>query len=117
MHAIFHAGDGLNMDGGVSSFVSWFALYPLLHRVFADRGYRSATFEQGVAQYLTPMQVEIVKRSNTAKVFVILPRRWEVERTFAWIGRCPRPAKHFDNRTRNALSFLKLVSIRLARRK
>ena len=57
--------------------------------------------------------IEVVKRSDQAKGFVVLPKRWIVERTFAWLGRCRRLAKDFENRTRNALAFLLLASIRL----
>ncbi|WP_371822083.1 transposase [Martelella soudanensis] len=53
--------------------------------------------------------VAIVKRSDTAKGFEVLPRRWVVERTFAWLGRCRRLAKDFENLSRNSLAFLKLV--------
>ena len=63
------------------------------------------------------LNVEIVKRSDRAKGFVVLPRRWVVERTFAWLNRCRRLAKDFENRIRNALAFLKLASIRLMTRK
>jgi putative transposase len=44
--------------------------------------------------------IEIVKRSDAAKGFVLLPRRWVVERTFAWIGRCRRLAKDFDRQSK-----------------
>ncbi|MDQ2801397.1 MAG: transposase, partial [Pseudomonadota bacterium] len=66
---------------------------------------------------LTATQVEIVKRSDTARGFVVLPRRWVVERTFAWLNRCRRLAKDLENRTQTALAFLKLASIRLMTRK
>jgi transposase len=61
--------------------------------------------------------VEIVKRSDQAKGFQILPKRWVVERTFAWLGRCRRLAKDFENLTRIALAFVKLASIRFMLRR
>ncbi len=63
------------------------------------------------------LAVEIVKRSDTAQGFEVLPRRWVVERTFAWLNRCRRLAKDFENRTRNALAFIRLASTRLMLRK
>jgi transposase len=45
------------------------------------------------------------------KGFVVLPRRWVVERTFAWLNRCRRLAKDWENLNRNALAFLRLASI------
>jgi Transposase DDE domain len=65
--------------------------------------------------YIEPL--EIVKRSDRAKGFVPLPRRWIVERTIAWLNRCRRLAKDWENLNRNALAFLKLASIRLMLRK
>jgi len=94
-----------------------FGHYPLLRKVFADGGYQGPIFEQGVAPLSTQMHVEIVKRSDAAEGFVILPRRWAVERTFGWLGRCRRLAIDFASRTRNALSFLKRASIRLMTRR
>jgi transposase len=49
--------------------------------------------------------------------FVVLPRRWLVERTFAWLNRCRRLAKDWENLNRNALAFVRLASIRLMLRK
>jgi transposase len=58
-----------------------------------------------------------VKRSDHVKGFAILPRRWVVERTLAWLNRCRRLAKDFENLARMALAFLRLASIRLMVRK
>ena len=63
------------------------------------------------------LKTEIVKRSDHAKGFVQLPKRWIVERTIAWLNRCRRLAKDWENLNRNALAFLKLASIRLMLRK
>jgi transposase len=63
------------------------------------------------------VNVEIVKRSDQARRFVVLPKRWLVERTFAWLGRCRRLAMDWECLNRKALAFLKLASIRLMLRK
>ena len=94
-----------------------FGLFPFLKKLFADGGYQGPQFEQAVTEILPELQVEIVKRSDQAKGFEILPKRWVVERTFAWLGRCRRLAKDFENLTRIALAFVKLASIRLMLRK
>ena len=65
----------------------------------------------------TGLPLEIVKRSDTAKGFVVLPKRWIVERTFGWLGRCRRLAKDYENRTRMAAAFLILAMIRLMLRR
>jgi transposase len=67
---------------------------------------------------LPHLETEIVKRSDQAKGFVVLPKpRWIVERTIAWLNRCRRLAKDWENLNRKALAFLRLASIRLMLRK
>ncbi|MBB6250128.1 transposase [Nitrospirillum iridis] len=61
--------------------------------------------------------LEIVKRSDTAKGFEVLPKRWIVERTFGWLGRCRRLAKDFENLSRMSLAFLRLAPILLMLRR
>ena len=65
----------------------------------------------------TRVEVEIVKRSDAAKGFAVLPKRWIVERTIAWLNRCRRLAKDRECLNRSALAFLRLASIRLMLRK
>jgi transposase len=94
-----------------------FGLYPFLEKLFADGGYQGPQFRQALAKVLPGLSVDIVKRSDTAKGFKVLPKRWVVERTFAWLNRCRRLAKDFENLNRNALAFIELASIRLMVRK
>jgi len=74
-------------------------------------------FKQAQNKALPHLETQIVKRSDTAIGFEVIPRRWVVERTFAWLGRCRRLAKDFENRSRTARAFLLLASIRLMLRK
>src|SRR5262245_54093251 len=85
--------------------------------LFADGGYQGPDFQKALAKILPQLETEIVKRSDRTKGFVVLPRRWVVERTFAWLNRCRRLAKDWENLNRNALAFLRLASIRLMLRK
>jgi len=94
-----------------------FGRYPFLQRLFADGGYQGPVFDKGQKKAMPGLVTKIIKRSDTAKGFEILPRRWVVERTFSWLGRCRRLAKDFENLSRNALAFLKLASIRLMLRR
>jgi len=70
-----------------------------------------------VGKILRWVNIEIVKHSDQAKGFVVLPKRWVVERTLAWLNRCRRLAKDWENLNRKALAFLRLASIRLMLRK
>ena len=68
-------------------------------------------------RFRTQLETEIVKRSDCAKGFVVLPRRWIVERTIAWLNRCRRLAKDWENLNLSGLIFLRFASIRLMLRK
>ena len=94
-----------------------FGMYPFLHKLFADGGYQGPQFASALAAVMPQLSVEIVKRSDQVKGFVVIPRRWVVERTLAWLNRCRRLAKDFENLTRMATAFLKLASIRMMLRR
>ena len=83
-----------------------------LERAIADGGYQGVT-KAAAVEKAARVPLEIVKRSDTAKGFVVLPKRWIVERTFGWLGRCRRLAKDFENLTRSHLAFVQLAMIRL----
>lgn len=91
-------------------------LFPFIERIFADGGYQGAATAAAVRE-LGVWHLEIVKRSDTAKGFQVLPKRWIVERTFGWLGRCRRLAKDFENLSRMALAFLRLAMIRIMMRR
>ena len=115
--AIVHAADVQDRDGGALLMASLFGLYPFLMRLYADAGYQGPQFQSALRKVMTKIDVEIVKRSDQARGFVVLPKRWIVERTFAWLNRCRRLAKDWENLSDHALAFLLLASIRLMIRK
>jgi transposase len=113
LHAIVHAADIQDRDGGASLLGTLFGLYPFLLKLYADGGYRGPEFRNSVKAILSQLRVEIVKRSDHAKGFVVLPKRWVVERTLAWLNRCRRLAKDWENLNHKARAFLLMASIRL----
>jgi len=70
-------------------------LFPRLKLIWVDGGYAGEKLAQWVKQYLTWI-LEVVKRSDDMKGFVVLPKRWIVERTFAWIGKYRRNSKDYE---------------------
>ena len=89
---------------------------PCLRHVFADGGYagdklRAALIGKG------SWTLEIIKRSDRVKGFEILPRRWVVERTFAWLGRCRRLAKDFEATIASAVAWVLVAHIRTMTRR
>ena len=65
-----------------------FGMFPFLQKLFADGGYQGPEFSTALAKVRPHLNVEIVKRSDRAKGFVVLSKRWIVERTLAWLNRC-----------------------------
>ena len=117
MQAIIHAADVQDRDGGLVLMASLFGLYPFLLKLFADGGYQGPEFQRGLRKVLARLEVEVVKRADQAKGFVVLPKRWIVERTFAWLNRCRRLAKDWENLSQSGLAFLRFASIRLMLRR
>jgi transposase len=78
-------------------------LFPFLERVIADGAYQGKETARAVRR-AARATLEIVKRLDAAKGFRVLPKRWIVERTFGWLGRCRRLAKDFEALTRTHLA-------------
>src|SRR5229473_1842294 len=115
--AIIHPSDIQDRDGGVLVMATLFGMFPFLKTLFADSGYQGPKFAKALAKVLPHLNIEIVKLSDQASGFVVLPKRWIVERTIAWLNRCRRLAKDWENPNPKALAFLRLASIRLMLRK
>jgi transposase len=81
-----------------------FGMFPFLKTLFADSGYQGPKFAKALAKVLPHLDIEIVKRSDQVSGFVVLSKRWIVERTIAWLNRCRRLAKDWENLNRKALA-------------
>jgi transposase len=117
LHAIVHPANIQDRDGGIQLLTALGERFPLLAKLFADGAYQGPQFRQALAKVRTHLKIAIVTRSEHQKGFAVLPKRWLVERTLAWLNRCRRLAKDFENRIRYAAAFVSLASIRLMLRK
>jgi putative transposase len=117
LHALVHPANLQDRDGGMLLLTALADRFPLLKKLFADAAYRGPQFRQALAKLRPTLIPEIVTRSDQQKGFVVVPKRWIVERTLAWLNRCRRLAKDFEHRTRHAVAFVYLASIRLMLRK
>jgi transposase len=113
LKALVHAADIQDRDGGVLLMSTLFGLFPFLLKLYADAGYQGSKFQAGLREVLDQVSVEIVKRSDAATKFVVLPKRWIVERTIGWLNRCRRLAKDWECLNDNGLAFLRWASVRL----
>jgi transposase len=117
LHALVHPANIQDRDGGILLLATLGERFPGLAKLFADGAYQGPVFRKALAKVRPRLTTEIITRRDQAKGFVVLPKRWIVERTIAWLNRCRRLAKDFENRTRHALAFVHLASIRLMVRK
>ena len=122
MHSLAPDGRGLliephpasiqDRDGGGPLLQASRRLFPFIERVFADGGYAGERVATA-----TRIIVEIVAKSPDQIGFAVLPRRWVVERFFAWIGRNRRLAKDFEASINSARAFLYAASVMLLSRR
>jgi transposase len=111
-----HEADVQDRDGAPRVLASIRSLYPWLRHVFADGGYAGEKLHAAL-KGKGSWTLEIIKRSDRAKGFEILPRRWVVERTFAWLGRCRRLAKDFEASITSAVAWVLVAHIRTITRR
>jgi transposase len=98
LHALVTSADVQDRDGGILLLSTLFGQFPFLRKLFADSAYTGPVFRNGAANVMPNLGIEIVKRRNNARGFVVEPQRWIVERTIAWLNRCRRLAKDWENR-------------------
>jgi transposase len=115
LNADVHPASVQDRDGGPPLLKDTRKLFPFLTKVIADAAYQGPRVARALAA-IADWQIDIVRRADV-KGFKLLPKRWIVERTFAWLGRCRRLAKDFENLARIAIAFLWLASIRLLLRR
>jgi transposase len=116
MRVVVHSAAIQDRDGAGPVLDKIRKRFPWLELIWADGGYNAWQVEAAVAK-VPLLRVEIVKRSDDMKGFVVLPRRWVIERTFSWFGRNRRLAKDFENLAETLASFVTLASIQLALRR
>ncbi len=113
---LVHPANIQDRDGAAGVPATIRSLYPWLRHVFADAGYAGDKLRSELAG-MGDWTVEIIKRSDTAQGFEVLPRRWVVERTLAWLGRCRRLAKDFEATVSSTTAWLLMAHIRLLTRR
>lgn len=104
-----HAADVQDRDGAKGVLKRLRARFPFVQKVYADGGYAGRLVQW--AQHKTHVATEIVKRPPGAKGFLVIRRRWVVERTFAWIMKCRRLVRDYEQLTAVAETLITIASI------
>jgi putative transposase len=118
MAVVVHAADIQDRDGAKLVLEELKGRFGRLRLIWADGGYAGqlVAWVRGLRSR-GKLRLEIVKRSDDAKGFVVLPRRWVVERTFAWLGRSRRLSKDYEETIASSEAFVKLAMIHLMARR
>jgi putative transposase len=111
---IIHAADIQDRDGAKLVLEALRHRFSRLRLIWADGGYAGKLVEwvRGLRER-NRLRLEIVKRTDDMKGFKLLPRRWVVERTFAWLGRNRRLSKDYEALPETGEAFIKLAMIHL----
>lgn len=110
-----HAGSIQDRDGAKLVLAALLGKTPRLKKLWADGGYAGQLVDWVQAQL--GCELEIVKRSDDMRGFVVLPKRWIVERTFAWLGKCRRLSKDYEYHVESSEAMIRLAMIGLMARR
>jgi transposase len=116
LRVVVHSAAIQDRDGAALVFDRIRQRFNWLELVWADGGYNAGQVKRAAAAP-PPLRVEIVKRPNHSSGFIVLPRRWVVERTFSWFGRNRRLAKDYENLADTLAAFITLACIQIAIRR
>jgi transposase len=115
LSVVVHPADIQDRDGAHEVLRQARRSFPFIERIFADAGYQGPRAALAAAD-TGSWTLEIVKRTE-AHQFVVLPKRWIVERTFAWTTRYRRLARDFERYAHTVAAFFRLAMIRLMLRR
>jgi putative transposase len=107
-----HTANVQDVHGAVPLLGSLRTTFPKLRHIFADRVYRGQQLRKAAAKF-GRWRIEIVTRIERVGTFKPEPKRWVIERTFAWFGRNRRLAKDFERTIESAEAWFLIASIRL----
>ena len=111
MAVVVHAANIQDREGAMLVLKLLVGKFPRLEKIWADGGYAGQLV--GWAAKTGGWLLEIVKRTDTLKEFVVLPKRWIVERTFGWLGRYRRLSKDYELTTASSESMIYISMINL----
>lgn len=112
---VVHPANVQDRDGAEPLLRKARKMFPFVERIIGDAGYQGPKMAAAVAR-TGPWKIEIVRRCDKHK-FVVLPKRWIVERTIGWISRNRRLARDFERHCRIAAAFVRMAMIRIMLRR
>ncbi len=112
-----HTADIQDRDGAPDLIAKLLETVPTVCRLFADGGYAGQKLRDRLEGMGLSNVIRIVEKPKNVKGFTVLYRRWVVERTFAWMGRCRRLSKDYERLSENSLAWAQLAACRFLLRR
>jgi transposase len=112
---VVHCAGMQDRDGAKLVFAHLRGAFPRLQRIWADGGYAGQLVDWVLA--FAGWVLDIVRRPDGAAGFVVLPKRWIVERTFGWLSKYRRLAKDYEETSRSSEAWIRLAMIHLMARR
>ncbi len=113
---LVHAANIYDGHAARKVLMALFSKMDTVKKIWADGTYKGEEFIQWVKEQFDGV-LEVVKKKNTGKGFEVLPRRWVVERTFAWLGRSRRLSREYERKPTSSAGQVYLASSRLMLRR
>ena len=104
-------------QGGIELLKGALPYHAWLRKIWVDGGYSGEDFANQVREMRPKLDVEVVKRSDKAEGFEVLPRRWVVERTFGWLMQCRRLVRDYERTVESAVGWIHVAMIRIMLRR
>src|SRR3989304_1170648 len=95
LKVVVHEADVQDREGAIGWLLAMTGLFPRLVKLWVDGAYRGSFVDW--AKEVVGLDIEVVERDKQTKGFTLLPRRWVVERTFAWLSNYRRLSKDYEN--------------------
>ncbi|WP_173405628.1 MULTISPECIES: IS5 family transposase [Streptomycetaceae] len=115
LRAVVHSASVQDRAGAKLVLAGVRELFPQVGLVWVDGGYVNV-IDAGLVGWAAEhegLEIVAVPRNADVKGFQVLPRRWVVERTFSWLGRCRQLARDYERKTAHAEAMIKVAMIRL----
>ena len=109
---VVHAASLQDYQGARLVFMKLRGVFPRLRLIWADGIYAYTNLVDWVQRF-AGWVLEIVKKPEDQKGFAVLPRRWVVERTFAWLGKYRRLSKDYEHSTTSSETMIRLAMIHI----
>ena len=109
LRVLVHAADISESEGGIWLLNEHGDVLTSRETIRVDQGYKQM-FAEWVNEYLSSVP-EVITKPKDQKGFAVLPKRWVVERTFAWLGRYRQLSKEYDHRPESTEGWIYLASI------